>query len=150
MRYLTRPQWTAALQDLAAYGDASDRHEFVLELDDVGTGSAFVAPPAALRPRGWSYNVIRVTSTQAASWRFEVDGEPTGSEGAAAAFQARLLVRTAAGDTVYTVPLANALDGSLEVVTSATPTEMYLIVAAVPMHFRGHQTYSYLVEVDRT
>jgi hypothetical protein len=150
MRYLTRPQWTAALQDLAAYGDTADRHEFVLEFDDVGTGNAFVAPPAALRPRGWSYNVIRVASTQAASWRFEVDGDPTGSEGAAAAFQARLLVRTAAGDTVHRVPLANALDGSLEVVTSATPTEMYLIVAAVPMHFRGHQTYSYLVKVDRT
>jgi hypothetical protein len=94
--------------------------------------------------------VIRVSSTQAASWRFEVDGQPTGSSGAAAAFQARLLVRQASGDTVYTVPLPNSLDGFIDFTTTAVATEMYLIIAAVPAHFRGHQTYSYLVKIDRT
>ena len=149
MSYLTRAQWTRALQEIATYGDATDRHEYVLQLTDAGTGGAFVSPPAALAPRGWSYNVIRVTSTQAASWHFEIDGAPAGSEGAAAIFQARLVVRTT-GDVVHTIPLPNSLDGSFDLATTATPTEMYLIVAAVPQHFRGHQTYSYQVKIDRT
>jgi Bacterial Ig-like domain (group 2) len=150
MPYLTRPQWTAALGDLATYGVATDRHEYVLEFVDAGTGGVFVDPPAALRPRGWGWNVIRVSSTQAASWRFEVNGSPTGSEGATAAFQARLLVRTAGGRTVQTVPLADALDGFLDVATTEAATELYLIVVAVPQHFRGSQTYSYRVKIDRS
>jgi hypothetical protein len=149
MPYLTRPQWTLALQDLGTYGDAADRHEYIVQLVDAGTGGGFVAPPTALRPRGWGWNVIRVSSTQAATWRFEVDGSPTGSDGAAALFQARLVVSSAGGRTVHMLPLANSLDGSIEVTTTAAATEMYLIVAAVPLHFRGHQTYSYQVKIDR-
>ena len=149
MTYLTRAQWTRALTELGTYGDAADRHEYVLQLVDAGTGGAFVAPPTALRPRGWGWNVIRVSSTQAATWRFEVDGSPTGSDGAAAVFEARLVVSSASGRTVQTVPLANSLDGFLSVTTTAAATEMYLIVAAVPLHFRGHQTYSYTLKIDR-
>ena len=37
------------------------------------------------------------------------------------------------------------MDGTLDVTTAVGTTEMYLIVAAVPLHFRGHQTYSYRV-----
>lgn len=149
MSYLTRPQWTAALGDLATYGDAADRHEYVLDLVDEGTGGVFVDPPSALRPRGWGWNVIRVSSTQAANWRFEVDGAPTGTDGATAAFQARLLIRTAGGRDVYTVPLANGLDGFRDVTTGGVETELYLIVVAVPQHFRGSQAYSYRVKIDR-
>lgn len=149
MAYLTRPQWDRALLELANVGDPADINPTVLHLVDVGTAGAFVQPPAGLLPRGWAYNVIRASSTQAATWRFTLDGAPTGSGGAPAAFEARLLIRAAAGDTVRTVTLTGGLDGTVSTTTGGAAAELYLIVAAVPMHFTGNQTYPYQVKVDR-
>lgn len=150
MSYLTRPQWTRAMQDAAAYGDPSDWHPYVLEYTDAGTNGALVAPPQGLKPHGWSYNVVHVRSTQAANWRFEIHGSPTGSGGAAAVFQARLVSVSGGVRSVNSVLLANGLDGSLNVNTTATGTDLYLIVAAVPPRFSGQETYSYQVKVERS
>lgn len=149
MPYLTEPQWTAALNDFGTYGDAADRHEFVLDFEDAGSGGEFVEPPTALRPRGWGWNVVRVRSTQAAAWRFELEGSPQGSAGAAAAFEARLIVQTAGSRTVHASSLANALDGAIEVDTADEETELFLVVVAVPQQFSGSQSYAYRVRIDR-
>lgn len=149
MDYLTRPQWQRAMQELQTAGDASDRNDLVLHLTNEGTGGTYFEPPPGLAPRGWGYNVIRVTSTEAATWTFELDGLPTGSEGAAALFEARLLIRTAVSDTVRSVALTGGQDGSVEATTGLEPIEMYLVVAAVPEFFRGNQRYPYRVRVVR-
>lgn len=149
MDYLTRSQWQRALEEIDAVGDAADRNEYVHQLVNDGTGGAYFEPSAALAPRGWSYNVIRVTSTSPASWQFEVDGAATGSDGAAAKFQARLLIRTADGDSIRVVALPDGSDGSIATTTGAGTVEMYLVVVAVPEHYRGNQYYPYRVRIDR-
>jgi len=59
---------------------------------------AWIEPTAALKPRGWAYNVVRIANTSAATYLLAVDGAPTGDLGAAAHFEARVLVRSDAGD----------------------------------------------------
>jgi hypothetical protein len=57
--YLSQEQIDRALLEVELAGDANNLHPFVIELNDAEAEGNF-APPSALRPRGWSYNVIKL------------------------------------------------------------------------------------------
>jgi hypothetical protein len=150
MDYLSRAQWAATQAEMATYGEADDINPYVAEYADAGTNGAWFQPPAALTPRGWSYNVIRIATATAATYSFELDGSPAGSAGAPAHFEARVLTRRPGGDVIQAMPMTNAQDGSVSVDIPADAREVFLIVAAVPAHFGGNQTYPYMVRIERT
>lgn len=147
MDYLSPAQWAAAQNEIVVYGDPADIHPFVAELTSDGTAGAWLEPPTDLRPRGWSYNVVRVAAPVAATYDFELDGAPTGSEGAAARFEVRVLVRTPTGDAFHEMSMQSAQDGTLSVDVPATATDVYLVIVSVPDHFTGNQTYSYRASI---
>ena len=50
---------------------------------------------------------------------------------------------------VFTLDMTNAIEGGKEVAVKASDKEICLVVAAVPEFFKGNQTYSYQVSIDR-
>jgi hypothetical protein len=138
-----------AAVELKNYGDAKDVHPIVQTYANEGTGGNWVRPPKDYVTRGWGYNVYRISNTAAATYTFHLKGDENGSEGAAAAFQGRVVVRTGAAAKEYPLTMSDAATGQQKVEVAATDADVYLIVAATPACFRGNQTYLYEVKIDR-
>jgi hypothetical protein len=145
--YLTPEQVQRARDEVANVGDPNNIHPYVGEYADQGTGG-WVRPPAPLTPRGWSYNVVRIDNSQAATYSFTVQGDATGSAGAAAHFEGRSVVIDGSGATYGDLEMTDSVNGSASVQVTAGDTEVYLVVAAVPEHFGGNQTYGYEYAVE--
>ena len=150
MDYLSRAQWARAQQEMIAVGEADDVNSYVGQFLDAGPIDVWFEPPAALTTRGWSYNVIRIANSAAATYQFDLDGAASGTDGAPAQFEARVLVRGSGGDEIRAVPMQNAQDGTLTLAVAADAGEVFFIVAAVPAHFRGNQRYPYRVRIQRS
>ena len=146
--YLSQEQIDRALLEVELVGDAGNLHPFVFELTDTDAQGVFT-PPNALRPRGWGYNVIKINNSQATNYTFTFRGESEGSEGAAAHFEARLVVMASIETKYIDVPMQTSISGEVSIILSATDSELYLVVAAVPENFTGNQTYNYEVEIIR-
>ena len=138
-----------AAEELKNYGDAQDVHPLVQTYANEGTGGNWVRPPKDFVTRGWAYNVYKINNSAAATYTFQIKGDAKGSDGAAAAFQGRVVVRTGATARQYPLTMADATSGQQMVEVAATDADVYLIVAATPDCFRGNQTYSYEVKIDR-
>lgn len=149
MNYLSDEQWTRAQAEFVTYGDPTDYNPVVGEFVDAGTAGGSFTPAPALLPRGWSYNVIRIVNSAAATYRLELDGAPTGSQGGAARFAGRVIVRSPGSDVFHSLSMTNDQDGAIDLAVSATVTEILLVVVSVPAHFTGNQTYAYQVSIDR-
>lgn len=146
--YLTPEQVQRARLEVQAVGDPKNTNPYVAVLSDEGTTGA-VRPPAALTPRGWGYNVVRIDNTAAATYELLVVGDATGSEGAASHFEVRVVLMRPEGAEYIEATMDDALTGSASATVGADVTEVYLVVAAVPEHFGGNQTYGYEYTVTR-
>ena len=149
MDYISRDQWELAVAELGNSGDANDVHPFVASYVNTGTEGVWVGPESALAPRGWAYNVFQITNAAAATYTFELDGDETGSEAAAASFDGRVVVVNDGGNSFHSLSMTNDQDGVLSVEVGVDDGEIYLIVVSVPQHFSGNQTYSYRVRISR-
>lgn len=147
--YMTRAQWNRAVFELEDYGDPDDINPYVATYTDSGTDGAWAEPEGSLATRGWGYNVVRVNNTQGGSYTIDLEGTATGSEGAGAYFEVRVVVRSATGDAFHPISLSDGLTGSLNVTVTAADHTVYLVVAAVPEHFAGNQTYPYRYKITR-
>lgn len=149
--YLTPAQIAVGANELAGFANANPQyvHTLALELTDAGTTTTF-SPAVGYKPRGWSYNVIKINNSQAATYALDFAGDATGSEGAAAHFEARLVTINDKGNITYdTVTMSDATNGSITKTLAATDTEMYLVIAAVAEHWIGNQTYDYDLDISR-
>ena len=154
--YVSRAQYERSMFELydPAIGDRTDIHRFVADLTGTGTAGDWFEPPAAQTPRGWSFNAIRIQDLQAGEYTIEFDGDDAGSEGAAAYFVARAVIRATSGDTFQTLALTAGAHrrpgraGTWTLDVSATDESVYLMFAAVPEHFTGNQTYAYRLRVS--
>ncbi len=151
--YLSDDQIAAAnavTQSFIDMAPSDQAHPFALELTDAGTSSTFTPSPN-YKPRGWSYNVIKVNNNQAAIYTFNLEGASLGSDGAASHFEARLVTKDISGTVTYDkVPMNNALNGSITKSVSSADTEIYFVICAVAEHFTGHQTYDYNLDIIRS
>lgn len=147
--YMTRAQWNRAVLELENYGQPDDINPYVATYTDSGTDGAWAEPEGSLTTRGWAYNVVRVNNTQGGSYTIDLEGTATGSEGAGAYFEARVVVRSATGDAFHPISLSDGLTGSLNVTVTAADHTVYLVVAAVPEHFAGNQMYPYRYKITR-
>jgi len=100
-------------------------------------------PEPALTPRGWSYNVVRfVNDGPRTVFSFELRGDERGSKGGPSHFVGRVLVTGAEESFHMVMDMDGPLNGSGFVEVAAGDVA-YVIVAAVPGHFSGNQTYGY-------
>jgi len=139
-----------AAKELKDYGTPSDFHAIVHTYTNAGTDGVWVRPPKDYVTRGWSYNVYKINNSLDGSYAFQIKGDRQGSEGAPAAFQARMVVRTGKTTRVEPVKMTTSTDGVGSISVKAADAEVYLLVVATPPYFKGNQTYSYQVLIDRT
>jgi hypothetical protein len=156
MDYLSREQVSASQNELRTYADPADLRPWAMGVIDSREDGIWLEPPTAVHPRGWSYSVIQITIDEdfdpnysGGDWRFELDGGPVGTGGAPAHFEARVLVRGISAPTIHSMPMTSAQDGAITIRVDQNAREFYLVVAAVPAHFAGNQTYPYRVKIDR-
>lgn len=146
MDYLTQDQLDRAAQEVQIAGDPTNAKPHVIELSSataVGTHS----PPQKYRPRSWSYNAIKIANNQTGTYSFNLQGDATGSEGATSNLESRIVIKGVNGTRYLDVTMADATSGSATVQVDATDNEVFLVIAAVPAHFSGNQTYDYTVTI---
>ena len=157
--YLTPEQVERALWEADYVGDPENAHPHVLELADNQIDDTWVYEPCSggggfgdscLPPRGWAYNVIRITNSNASTYSFTLEGDETGSEGAASHFDARIVVMGEQGPQYTSVAMSDDLNGQGEVSVQPSDEEVFLVIVSTPEHFTGNQSYGYRVEIQRT
>jgi hypothetical protein len=147
--YLTPAQVERALLEVELVGDPNNLHPYVATYVDEGTADQWMRPVAAYTARSWAYNVVQIQNTQAAMYTFHLDGDESGSQGAVPHFEGRIVVMTPSGPAYSELVMSNALDGQGSVTVSADDSEVFLVVASVPDHFAGNQTYGYGYQIER-
>ena len=100
----------------------------------VKIGSGWVSPPDHLRPRPWSYNVLRIAQPRATGTvQFESDAQEQ--------MILRLVVRK--GNTWVLTPLQPGQSIDLSKADTA-----YIVTAWTPPIFKGAQTAAYRIRID--
>ncbi|MEM1417941.1 MAG: DUF6055 domain-containing protein [Myxococcota bacterium] len=140
--YLTPAQAERAALELDLVADAENIFPFAAELS--GPNAEWQRPAERL-PRSWAYNVIRVTLDAPAELHFELEGDATGSEGATSRFQLRAVVPDDGGFAIAEGTMDDATNGRS--VVSSPAGDTFFVVASVPDHYRGNQTYGYRFRV---
>jgi hypothetical protein len=109
-------------------------------------------PKEELIPRGWSYNVIEIKNDcgKAGIYEFKLEGDAFGSEGAPSYFSGRILIKK--NWNVYRdrkglsqqkpFIMSGGIEGRASIVANRGDL-IYVIIASVPEHFTGNQTYNY-------
>ena len=138
-----------AAKELRDYGKPYDIHDVVETFVDAGSGGTWIRPAKEFVTRGWSYNLFKIRNCADARYSFQLKGDSNGSEGAPAEFRGRIVVRTGKEFRVEPLKMSSANDGSGSIRVKASDAEVYLLVAATPPFFRGNQTYSYQVLINR-
>lgn len=139
-----------AAKELKDYGTPRDFHALVRTYTNEGTGGTWVRPSKEYVTRGWSYNVYKINNSLDGTYTFQLKADPKGSEGATAAFRARMVVRTGKATRVEPVKMTTPTDGAGSISVKAADAEVYLLVVATPEYFQGNQTYSYQVLINRS
>jgi len=147
--YLTREQVARARAEVQNVADLDNLHPYVATHDSTGTAGVAVKAPAALLPRGWAYNVVRIRNDSSATFDFELTADPAGSMGAASHFEGRVVVQGRTKVTYVPLTMSSATQGSASVVVTAEDALVYLIVVSAPEHFAGNQTYGYAYQIRR-
>jgi hypothetical protein len=149
--YLTREQVARAQGEIDYFiGQGNKVDPYVAELSSTGTGGAWRSPPSALKPRGWSFNTVRIKNPASGSYQLAIQGDANGSEGAASHLEGRVVVMYGEANGKFTnLNMSNELNGDATVTVNVGATELYLIVAAVPEHFTGNQNYGYKYRIIR-
>ncbi len=147
--YLTRAQWADAKDWLNTYGDPADVAPYIQTYTDSGTSGVWVSPPANLAPRSWASNVFRVIISSAAPYTLHLNGNATGTSGAAAVFSGTAVVMDVAGNQFHPFVMNTSTQGTVTVSVPATATEMFFVINAIPAQFTGNQSYPYQVRIDR-
>lgn len=116
-----------------------------------GAENVFV-PEKGLIPRGWSYNVLELKNDfgGAGKYVFKLEGDAFGSEGAPAHFSGRVLVkknwsahRSRRGVSEQKpFIMSGGIEGRASIMANKGDL-IYVIIASVPEHFTGNQTYNY-------
>ncbi len=148
--YISRDQYAEAVEQFDNVGDDFDANPFAADLSNAGTEGEWFRPAPEQTPEDWSYNVIRVAGGVDSAYSFVFNGDETGSNGAPAFFETRVVVGDGEdGYRFHEFPLDEGLQGSLTVEVTAADDNIYLVVAAVPENFSGSQIYSYEVLIEQ-
>ena len=107
------------------------------------------SPSGRGAPRGWGYNVIRITNSYAAQYTMSIEGDASGTEGAASHFMGRIVVMGEDGPTYSELDMTDPLNGTGTVNVSASDAEVFLVIVSVPDQFSSYQRYGYRATIER-
>ena len=105
-------------------------------------------PKPAYQPRGWAYNVIKLSNSVASTYYIQIDGEEKGDKGAKSHFEGRIVIMGNRPTRFISVNMKDGLTGASTVSVTKADKEIFLIIAAVPNFFRGNQKYGYSFMID--
>merc|ERR1712110_119847 len=128
-----------------------DFYAYVWEGVDTGTMGKKRPPtiPKDLTTRGWSYDVWRINSTKQNLYEFLLSGDQFGSMGAESFFLGRVVImnKDVSKNQYFNVTMTTPTSGRLSVTVPDGDNQILLVVASVPQHFHGHQTFGYEVNI---
>ena len=102
-----------------------------------------------MNARGWAYNVFNINNTETATYHFELEGNATGSQGAASFFLGRLVVMSNDNPVYLDMTMKSALSGKATVSVKPEDSSLFLTVVSVPEFFSGNQPYGYQVKITK-
>lgn len=146
--YLSPEQVEYAFDEADRAGDPSNRHPIAAEVEAI-VGEQLRVEPTEYLPRGWSYNVVRIHPGEASRVEVQLRGEFQGSEGASPHFLLRAVHGHQDGPgAIVSGAMDTPASSTLQVEAPRGPIDV--IVASMPEHFTGNQTYGYalLVRAD--
>jgi len=150
MDYLTKEQVERAYLEITLAGDWNYYRPYVWSSVNEGTAGDWFSPPADLTARGWAYNVFNINNTETATYQFELEGDATGSQGAASFFLGRVVVMSNKGPTSYSaMTMTSSLSGTATVSVKPKNPSLFLVVASVPESFSSYQHYGYRVKISK-
>ncbi|MEO1434313.1 MAG: DUF6055 domain-containing protein [Bacteroidota bacterium] len=141
------------LQEWNDYADPTDDNQFVEVFDNEGTNGWFL-PDSDKLTCAWSFNTYKLLNDQEATYTFELDGVPQGSQGDVSRFRAKLLVQNSTtGSSFYDLDLPNDLQGGLSLELSPEDSTVYFVIAAVPDVFEDEtddfQLFPYFMRITQ-
>ncbi|MEM8668156.1 MAG: hypothetical protein AAGG48_11610 [Planctomycetota bacterium] len=145
--FLSPEQVDFALNELAAETTPDEVKNNILELDASEADGTF-EPSQELTPGGWAYNSIKINNTSDTTYTIDVMGDATGSQGAAAHFEARVAVVNQGTTTYFDVPMAGTTNGRFTLDATENDSEIYIVVASTPDQLTGTQTYGYQIDIS--
>ena len=148
--YLTEEQRELAFDELDFFTEPTEINAHVLELNSADAIGSF-SPDAQLRPASWAYNSIKIINSGTfTKYTFVIEAEVRGSEGVASHFEARVAVINESSEiSYYSVDMSDNTSGQITVLTEPSDDEIYLVIASVPEHFSGYQTFNYSVNISQ-
>eukprot|EP00927_Polykrikos_kofoidii_P044565 TRINITY_DN3849_c0_g1_i1.p1 TRINITY_DN3849_c0_g1~~TRINITY_DN3849_c0_g1_i1.p1 ORF type:complete len:624 (+),score=75.96 TRINITY_DN3849_c0_g1_i1:109-1872(+) len=146
--YLTAEQRAHAERNMMHSEGPSFHHPFAARSENRTDALYTLRPDAALKPRGWAYNVILLSDTAPGNYTFRLSGESKGSEGAGAHFLACALVADEASADIVNFRMESGLEGFVQVHDQPSGGTIKLIIAATPANFSGNQNYGYSIDVQ--
>jgi hypothetical protein len=138
-----------AAKELKVYGDSLDIHDVAQTYKNGGTDGNWYRPSQDVVTRGWSYNVFKIENSSEGFYSFDLKGDKQGSAGAAAEFRGRLVVKSGNSVKTHRLAMSSATDGKIRIKVKTSDAELYLIVVSTPRFFKGNQTYSYQIKINR-
>lgn len=126
--------------------DPNNLHPYVRSYDNPKQVKGWIYPSEAFKPRGWA--VIRVQNCGSGTYRFKLKGDLVGSEGAVSHFEGRIVVISETQKLYAKINMVDAISGQGVVRVTNNFSELFLVVASVPEHFSGTQTYGYQVKIE--
>ena len=149
MDYITKEQLQVAFQWITSVKGWDFYHPFVWSSVNKGTEGDWFSPPENMNARGWAYNVFNINNTETATYHFELEGNATGSDGAASFFLGRLVVISKDNPVYSEMTMRSALSGTATVSVKPEDSSLFLIVVSVPEFFSGHQHFGYKVKITK-
>ncbi|MBN1435381.1 hypothetical protein JW921_11510, partial [Candidatus Fermentibacterales bacterium] len=148
--FLLPSQKEMAQEHWDTYADPADDNEFVLVLEDSGTGGWY-RPPDSLTTTGWSFNTYRIRNGSTGTYSFHLLGDLFGSEADPACFRGAVLVKSVLAIPQFRdLEMISNTEGSLTLEVTAADTSLYLLVVSVPGTFTDvEQLFGYEVSIEK-
>ncbi|MFQ6609280.1 MAG: hypothetical protein ACE5D7_00630 [Fidelibacterota bacterium] len=146
--YMSPEQLERARVELENYGDPLDINPVIANIGATGTNGQWISPIPVLAARGWSYDVFKLEDIPPGTTAFYFRGNSTGSEGGDAVFRARVLSHSASNVEFYELEQVSDTSGFLSIDIDSDSELTHFIIAAVPNHFTGSQTYPYEIRIE--
>uniref|UniRef100_A0A7S1BDQ9 Peptidase M60 domain-containing protein n=1 Tax=Corethron hystrix TaxID=216773 RepID=A0A7S1BDQ9_9STRA len=148
--YLRKAQVESSREEVTFYGDKTLFRPYAISSSINAVLNKRRAPPKKYRPRGWSYNTIKLnTNGNTGFYRVRINGISKGSERATSYFEARVVITGTRKTRFVKINMRRGLIGNIRVKLVNGDKMMFLVIAAVPSHVKGNQNYNYTFLITR-
>ena len=124
---------------------------YIAEAELSSNDNLTFSPSDTLAPRGWAYNVIKLTNTSTTEEEYTITftGDSKGSDGATSHFEGRIIKMGNNPTKFSNITMTTATNG--EAILSLSPDDktIFIVIASVPEYFYGNQNYDYNIILNK-